>query len=203
MHTHLVVLGARQLDLTEAVEQTRQVAVELDKRNFEGVRELRGHVFQQELNIFLRIRQHHMDDPPQVGCVFVSVCACACVYVCVLFVLGGGGGRCFQACKAEQALTAFPLPLSFVPHCFDTTTPQSPPFHPSTLPPLHPVTLPPFHPSTCCVQHSFNILLFHTGAPASGMNACAKAIVRDFINGGHKVFAARGGFQGFGTHLRC
>ena len=44
MHTHLVVLGARQLDLTEAVEQTRQVAVELDKRNFEGVRELRGHV---------------------------------------------------------------------------------------------------------------------------------------------------------------
>ena len=90
MHTHLVVLGARQLDLTEAVEQTRQVAVELDKRNFEGVRELRGHVFQQELNIFLRIRQHHMDDPPQVGCVRVHMCACVRVCMCVFCLCWGG-----------------------------------------------------------------------------------------------------------------
>ncbi|EGD73316.1 phosphofructokinase [Salpingoeca rosetta] len=108
------IIGAQgnrivQLDLTEAVEQTRQVGTELDNRAFEKVRELRGPVFRQELNIFLRIRQHHMDEPP---------------------------------------------------------------------------------------KHVFNVLVFHTGAPAAGMNACAKAITRDFLNGGHKVYGARGGFMG-------
>lgn len=38
--------------------------MQLDKRDYERVMDLRGPAFRQELNLFLRIRQHHLDQPP-------------------------------------------------------------------------------------------------------------------------------------------
>eukprot|EP00055_Hartaetosiga_balthica_P011268 m.50616 g.50616 ORF g.50616 m.50616 type:complete len:867 (+) comp7522_c0_seq2:130-2730(+) len=98
-----------QLDLTEAVERTRLVGKMLEKFDYDAVKDLRGSSFKQEMNIFLRARQHHMDDPP---------------------------------------------------------------------------------------EHTFNVLIFNTGAPAAGMNAAARSLTRDLINGGHNVFASYGGLEG-------
>ena len=71
--------------------------------------DLRGPAFRQELNLFLRIRQHHLDPAP---------------------------------------------------------------------------------------KHRFNVVIMFAGAPACGMNAAAKAIARDFFNGGHTVYGAIDGFEG-------
>eukprot|EP00045_Choanoeca_perplexa_P009750 m.95365 g.95365 ORF g.95365 m.95365 type:complete len:844 (+) comp15014_c0_seq1:63-2594(+) len=98
-----------QVDLTEAVERTREVGQRLEEKNYERVMELRGRAFREEFNLFLRIRQYHKDKAP---------------------------------------------------------------------------------------VNAFNVCILQMGAPAAGMNAACKAVVRDLINGGHKVFGAVGGLEG-------
>ncbi|EDQ92699.1 uncharacterized protein MONBRDRAFT_17406 [Monosiga brevicollis MX1] len=98
-----------QVDLTEAVERTREVGAALEAKDYDRVMELRGRAFREELNLFFRIRQHHQDEAPE--------------------------------------------------------TP-------------------------------FNVLVMQMGAPAAGMNAACKAVVRDLINGGHKVYGAVGALEG-------
>eukprot|EP00730_Choanoeca_flexa_P002949 TRINITY_DN11238_c0_g2_i3.p1 TRINITY_DN11238_c0_g2~~TRINITY_DN11238_c0_g2_i3.p1 ORF type:complete len:863 (+),score=216.72 TRINITY_DN11238_c0_g2_i3:65-2590(+) len=101
-----------QVDLTEAVERTREVGTCLEAKDYDRVMDLRGRAFREELNLFFRIRQHSQDEPP---------------------------------------------------------------------------------------AHAFNVCVLQMGAPAAGMNAACKAVVRDLINGGHNVYGSVGALEGIAS----